>query len=287
MFAIKLLHPFLLVLFGSLQTLSCYADARIKEAKPPLQHGVVIKNDIDVKQYWVSEKLDGMRGYWNGKQLFSRQGNLINSPSWFTKNWPTTPLDGELWTDRNQFQAIISCIKRKIIRDKCWQDIRLMVFDLPLHKGNFTERIRAMRHLILMNKSPHLAMIKQLRLDSTKQLYEKLDDIVAQNGEGLMLHHQSAYYRTGRTPHLMKLKRYQDAEAIVLKHISGKGKYINLLGSLLVEDKSGLQFKIGTGFTVQERKHPPPIGSTITFKYVGKTQRGVPRFASYLRIREE
>ncbi|MDC1256020.1 DNA ligase [bacterium] len=287
MFAINLPTPFLFWVLISLQSLSLNATAYSPKVKPPIQHGIVIKKDIDVSQYWISEKLDGMRGYWNGKQLFSRQGNIINSPSWFTKDWPRTPLDGELWSSRDHFQNIISCTKRKKIKEACWSDIRLMIFDLPQHKGNFTERIRAMRNLMLVNKSPYLTMIKQFRLNSTKQLYSKLDDIVEKNGEGLMLHHQYGYYRSGRTPNLMKLKKYQDDEAVVIKHISGKGKYSNLMGSILVEDKNGLQFKIGSGFTVKEREQPPPIGKRITFKYVGKTQRGVPRFASYLRIREE
>jgi len=101
-----------------------------------------------------------------------------------------------------------------------------------------------------------------------------------------MLHHQDSFYKSGRNKSLMKLKKYADAEAIVIKHITGKGKYKTMLGSILVKTKSGIQFKIGSGFTDEQRKHPPPIGSTITYKFIGKTQRGVPRFASFMRIRK-
>ena len=100
-----------------------------------------------------------------------------------------------------------------------------------------------------------------------------------------MLHHQKAHYKTGRSNDLMKLKRHDDAEAIVIGYIAGKGKYKNKLGSLKVKMPSGLIFKIGSGFTDQQRNEPPAIGSTITFKYIGKTVRGVPKFASFLRVR--
>ena len=228
-----------------------------------------------------------MRGYWDGELLYSRQGNKINQPNWFTQGWAKTPLDGELYSSREQFQAIVSCIKRKKIKPDCWQNIRLMIFDLPQHPGNFSQRVAAMKRLMAKNKSPYLAMVEQTKTSSNATLYQTLDQVVTSGGEGLMLHHQDALYRSGRNPKLMKLKKYQDDEAIVIKHLPGKGKYSNLLGALLVEDKAGLLFKIGSGFTDKERKEPPPIGTTITFKYVGKTQRGVPRFASYLRKREQ
>lgn len=252
----------------------------------PLQHGIPITEEFNVADYWISEKLDGVRGYWDGKQLFTRQGNLIHTPTWFTKNWPLTALDGELWSQRNSFQDIVSCVKRKNINEQCWQHLRFMVFDLPDNKDNFTARIQAMKNLLLHSPSPFLAMIKQYRLSTNKALYDELNKVVADNGEGLMLHHQHAFYLRGRNKGLMKLKQYQDAEAKVIQHFNGKGKYQNMLGAMLVENEQGIQFKIGSGFSDEQRKDPAPIGSIITYKYVGKTQRGVPRFASFLRIKQ-
>jgi DNA ligase-1 len=160
-----------------------------------------------------------------------------------------------------------------------------MVFDLPEHKGNFTERITEMKKQIKLSNSNSLAMIKQIKLNNLTELQQALKQVVKSKGEGLMLHHQNAYYHVGRSSQLMKLKQYQDAEATVINHISGKGKYHQQLGALLVKTTEGITFKIGTGFSDQQRRQPPPIGSTITYKYIGKTQRGVPRFASFLRIR--
>ena len=252
----------------------------------PIQHSVIANKDIEVSQYWISEKLDGVRGYWDGSQLWTRQGNKINAPKWFTQGWSNIPFDGELWSDRDKFQQIVSCVKRKKIKPNCWHDLRLMIFDLPTSKEKFSNRITAMNKLIADIDSPHLAVIKQFRISSNNALYQKLEQIVLAKGEGLMLHHQDAFYQAGRNKRLMKLKKYQDDEAVVIKHINGKGKYKNMLGSLLVQTKDGLQFKIGTGFSDKQRKSPPPIGTIITYKYVGKTQRGVPRFASFIRIRE-
>lgn len=252
---------------------------------PPLQHSVVYQPTNNINKYWISEKLDGVRGYWDGKQLLTRKGNKITSPKWFTKNWPGTPLDGELWIARGKFQQTVSCVRRTYVKDNCWQKLYFLTFDLPEHKGTFSERIQRMKELVLITKNPHLGIIEQFKLPNADALNSTLKQIVDNNGEGLMLHFEDAHYKVGRNHSIMKLKMYQDAEAIVLEHIQGKGKYTNMLGSLLVKTPEGIIFKIGTGFSDLQRSNPPEIGSTITYKYVGKTLRGVPRFASFQRIR--
>jgi DNA ligase-1 len=249
-----------------------------------------MKKPLTIEEYFVSEKLDGIRGYWNGKNLYTRAGNLIHAPAWFTQGWPSSYLDGELWSKRSEFEKISSCVRtrnsQKIREKSCWQNIRLMIFDLPKHSGNFAQRVEKMNKLVVTTKSLYLQVIHQEKLDSVALLHQRLSKVVNLGGEGLMLHHQEAYYRVGRSNALMKLKQHDDAEAKVIAHIMGKGKYRNKLGSIVVELPSGLTFKIGSGFTDQERTTPPKIGSVITFKYIGKTARGVPRFASFLRIRE-
>jgi DNA ligase-1 len=101
-----------------------------------------------------------------------------------------------------------------------------------------------------------------------------------------MLHRGSSLYVGKRNGDLLKLKPYEDAEAVVIKHLPGKGKFTNMMGAIIVEIPEGKQFKIGTGFTHKERYNPPEIGSTITYQYRGKSKNGIPRFASFLRIRE-
>lgn len=101
-----------------------------------------------------------------------------------------------------------------------------------------------------------------------------------------MLHRADAPYRAGRGDELMKLKPWQDAEARVVAHLPGTGKFAGKLGALLVEMPDGRRFRIGTGFSAAQRAVPPALGSVVTYRYRGMTVRGLPRFASFLRIRE-
>ena len=102
-----------------------------------------------------------------------------------------------------------------------------------------------------------------------------------------MLHRADAQYIAGRSDVLLKLKLQLDTEAIVIAHLPGKGKYVGKLGALLVEAQDGIRFKLGTGFSDAQRENPPAIGSTITYTYLDKTKNGKPKFASFLRVRNE
>ncbi|MBL4631085.1 MAG: DNA ligase [Paraglaciecola sp.] len=257
------------------------------------------QENIVVQDYWISEKLDGIRGRWTGSALITRNGNMIHAPTWFVKDFPPQMLDGELWLARNSFEKTASIILRDT-PNQDWQHIKFMLFDLPKHKGTFSQRLTELQLLVDAADSPYLQLIAQFKLTSKSQLTHTLDKLVAQGAEGLMLNHQAAYYQDGRSAYLLKLKKHQDAEARVIAHLPGKGKYQGMLGSLLVElvdlsesaelakpaeSKKRLQFKIGSGFSDLQRRQPPPVGSIITFKYYGLTARGIPRFASFLRVK--
>jgi len=252
----------------------------------PLQLAESYKGDIDISEYLVSEKLDGIRARWTGTKLITRNGNPIYPPPWFTLNWPTEPLDGELWSKRGSFEEIASIVLSHH-PDERWQAIKMMVFDLPVTGLPFEERVKRMQKLIAQTSNPSLRLIKQFTLDSLPALEDALDKVTQHGAEGLMLHHRQAYYQDGRNPGLLKAKRYQDDEARVLAHLPGKGKFKGIMGSLLVETRQGRQFKIGSGFSLTNRQSPPPVGSWITYKYYGLTQRGMPRFASFLHERPE
>ncbi len=253
---------------------------------PELLLAKTYKKSIDITEYLVSEKLDGVRAYWDGKQLVSRQGNPFHAPAWFIEDFPSQPLDGELWIARNHFQQTLSTVRKKQAIDEEWQQISYQLFELPHAMGTFKQRVEAMQRLVEGLSIPHLKMIKQYHLKTTVELIKNLDTVVAQGAEGLMLHRADALYQSGRSEVLLKVKKHQDAEAQVIQHLAGKGKFATLLGSLLVEDQNGLRFKIGTGFSLKQRQNPPAIGSTITYQYFGRTQKGLPRFASFLRVRK-
>ena len=247
----------------------------------------IYQQGIDVKQYLVSEKLDGVRAIWDGKQLKSRKGNVINAPDWFIKHLPKTPLDGELWLARGEFDALSGAVRKDVPIDAEWQDISYQIFELPNAKGSFEARYKDMLQIVKQVNIPHLKVIAQYRIKDEAELNKKLKHVVAIGGEGLMLHRANAEYMTGRSDVLLKLKLLLDAEATVIAHLPGKGKYAGKLGALLVQAQDGMRFKLGTGFSDAERANPPKIGSTITYTYRDKTKNGKPKFASFLRVRDE
>jgi DNA ligase-1 len=255
-------------------------------ASPPnLQLANIYRAEINLQNYWVSEKYDGVRAYWNGNQLISRQGNVINAPDWFTAPLTDTPLDGELWLARGKFDKLSGIIRRRKPTETDWREIKYMVFDLPESANVFDFRLQQLRQLIERINARHIQLVEQIKIASHELLLLKLDQVVAANGEGLMLHRASSLYSNTRSDDLLKLKKHADAEAVVIQHLPGKGKFKGMLGSLLVESNDKKRFKIGTGFSNSERENPPPIGAIITYKYFGLTSTGLPRFASFMRIR--
>ncbi len=257
-------------------------------ARPPtLSLANVYRDDIDLDGYWVSEKLDGVRALWDGNALYSRQGNRFNAPPWFVDGFPPVALDGELWMGRGTFDELSGAVRRKTPDADAWRRIRFMVFDLPAHRGTFDRRLRQLREIFAGVESGRVGLVEQFRVADRAELMARLARVAADGGEGLMLRKGGSLHRAGRTDDLLKLKTYQDADAVVVAHLPGKGKYAGLLGSLLVQMPDGRRFKLGTGFSEDERRNPPPVGALVTYKHHGKTKSGIPRFASFLRIREK
>lgn len=263
---------------------SLLATAVTAEEEPALLLAEKYIHDIDLDAYWVSEKLDGVRAFWNGSQLISRSGNTFAAPSWFTADFPPLPLDGELWVGRGQFEQTASIVSRHTPHDG-WRWVRYMVFDLPDDPGTFDERLQNLHAAVAASSNKFLAVIPQHKLTDHKVLTERLDALVADGGEGLMLHRGDSRYRAGRSMDLLKLKKFDDAEGVVIAHNPGQGRLEGLMGSVTVRTGQGTTVKIGSGFSDEERKNPPPIGTTITFRHQGFTASGKPRFAVFWRIR--
>lgn len=258
---------------------------QIAASKPDLLLAQLYHDAIAVEQYWVSEKLDGVRAYWNGSQLLTRGGQVLAAPAWFVADFPNIPLDGELWMGRQQFEETFSIVSKLQPVDTEWQKIQYHVFELPQAMGTFTERISAIQKIIHQQQSRYLRQIPQFRIANKAALLAKLKQLERQGAEGLMLHHQDALYKTGRSADLLKLKSYQDTEAEVVGYRAGKGKYQGMIGALVVKTAEGKTFALGSGLTDHERRQPPAIGSIVTYRYNGLTKNGLPRFARFLRIR--
>ncbi len=254
-------------------------------APPPLMLARGYAPGIHLPDYWVSEKLDGVRGHWTGSQLLSRGGIAIAAPAWFTAGWPAVPMDGELWGGRGQFAATVSTVRREVPDDAAWRQIRFMLFDLPAHGGPFDERVAAMLALVETTGQAWLQAVPQRRVPNDKALQVLLKQTEKLGGEGLMLHRGAALYQAGRSNDILKLKRHEDAEAEVLAHLPGRGKHTGGVGALQVQTPDGRRFRLGSGLSDAERREPPPVGTWVTYRYRGLNQSGLPRFATYLRVR--
>lgn len=267
-----------------------YASASAQESTktaPRLLLAHELGPKIDPAKYLVSEKYDGVRALWDGKVLRFRSGRTVNAPAWFLARLPAQPLDGELWLKRQSFEALSAMVRKETPQDDDWRRIKYMIFELPDAPGTFAERAQRIREIVAQTQWPQLVAIEQFHLADRAALKNKLAEVVRGGGEGLMLHLADAPYVTGRSDVLLKLKPVQDSEAVVIEHIPGKGKYQGRLGALRVQTTDGKRFVIGTGFTDTTRRNPPPVGATVTYTYRGLTEKGLPRFASYLRVHEE
>lgn len=250
---------------------------------------------IDPAGWLVSEKLDGVRALWTGRELRLRGGGTVAAPAWFTAGLPPMPLDGELWAGRGRFDEASGTVRRVRPVDAAWQHIRYMAFELPDGAGPFHERVSRLEALAAEAAvaaafrfgKPVWQVVDQRQVPDRTALQRWLDEVVAAGGEGLMLHRADAPYVTGRSELLLKLKPVHDAEAVVVGHLPGQGRHAGRLGALKVRMANGVSFEIGTGFSDAERDRPPAIGSTITFTHRGFTPAGVPRFASFLRVRSD
>jgi DNA ligase-1 len=245
----------------------------------------VYEENIDVSGWLVSEKLDGVRGYWDGKTLRSKNGIPFQPPAEFLENFPDFALEGELWGGRGTFEQTIGVVKKQTPHPG-WLAIKFAIFDVPEAEGGFLQRIEKAKEWFAKNPSGYAFIIPQKPIKKRDELKEELSRVEKLGGEGLMVRKPDALYSEGRSGDILKVKSYQDTEAIVLAHLPGNGKNQGKMGSLLVELPNAIRFKIGTGFSDAERTTPPLVGSTITFKYYGLYQSGIPKFPSFLRVRE-
>jgi len=254
------------------------------DAGPPLLLAQRWENDIVLGGWWMSEKLDGVRAYWDGTQFLSRLGNKFHAPDWFVEGLPSHPLDGELWGGRKLFQRTVGIVKRQDEPPQ-WKELAFLVFDAPALGGVFEDRLAHVTNVLGKGKHPYARVHEHERCRDEAHLREELARVEALGGEGLMLRQPGSKYEIGRSSTLLKVKTFHDAEARVVAHAAGAGRHKGRLGALVVELADGTRFNVGTGFSDDEREAPPDLGALITFRYQELSNTGVPRFPSYVGVR--
>jgi len=268
-----------LTLIGSLPAL-------LWAGPPLLQHPGTYTGSQDVAGWRMCEKLDGIRGYWTGKQLLTRQGRVIHAPGWFTENFPPFALDGELWRKRNDFSFVQQTVLDQV-PSKNWREITYNIFEVPGADGDFQTRLDKAGRWFDAHPATHVRIIEQIACRGTDHLEVFLKSIESIGGEGIVIKDPRLPFQAGRSAHVLKVKNFSDMEGTVIAYNPGKGQFEGMMGSLTLRLENGIQFKLGTGFTLAQRRAPPPIGSSVTFKYHGFTRNGVPRFASFMRVRQD
>ena len=257
-----------------------------EESGPPLLLAESWDNATDLSDWWMSEKLDGVRAYWDGKQFLSRQGNIYCAPAWFIGGLPAVPLDGELWIDRKKFQRTVSIVRRQDKND-LWNEVKFLVFDAPIAAGGFEDRLGFLKDVLTRGAAKFARLHAHERCKNLDALRAELARIESLGGEGLMLRRPGSKYVAGRSSTLLKVKTFHDAEAAVVGHQAGAGRHKGRLGALLVRLADGTEFAIGTGFSDRERENPPAIGARVTFRFQELSDAGVPRFPSWIGVRHD
>ncbi len=286
--------PLSLILGGTCLTASVAAtldppavlkSAAPASAQPLLMHAKWWQAGQAPSAFLVSEKLDGVRAYWDGQSLRFRSGRLIAAPHWFTASLPKTALDGELWLGRGRFDELSGIVRHLVPVDADWRAVRYMIFDLPGSADSFSTRVEHIKHVLLQAPQPWLQTLPQQRVTDAAALTDLLTQTVKDGGEGLVLHRANALWSPGRSDALRKLKPVPDEEARVVAHLPGQGRHQGRLGALLLQMPNGQRFSLGTGFTDTQRAAPPAVGTWVTYRYRDRTPRGLPKFASFLRVR--
>lgn len=270
--------------------------------------------------WFLSEKYDGYRARFDPEKkcFVSRAQKIFNAPEWFKQAMiPVLHLDGELWAGRENFQDM-GVVRKKNPVPLEWKNIKFVVYDLPNKKGNFETRINALKKYIDINNArwDHirqdleepfrsldcpLVMADQIKIKTMEQFNKIYDKVIVEGGEGVMIKDPKSAYEDKRSNFLLKYKPNFDAEAIIIDYSPGKKKYEGMLGGFVckplinhdsfhsIDNNENHEFTI-SGMDDEIRsnyKLTHPVGTIISYEHSGLTNSGKPRFARYVRIRED
>lgn len=159
--------------------------------------------------------MDGVRAYWDGKRLLSKQGKELNVPKKFTFGLPSgIELDGELWMGRGTYEKLVSILHSN---NQDWDKVQYHIFDFPSSKGNMSERMVQLKQ-IQLPPQVHESVSKSLSytykahaVDNSlcigrEHLQEVLNTVSDSDGEGLMLSNPLSLHQLGCTDSILKVK---------------------------------------------------------------------------------
>ena len=254
-------------------------------------------------------KINGIRAVWDGKNLYSRYGNLIGQTQkkllgYLKKHFSNSCLDGELYDFDMSLQQIMGAATTETgtTAELCY-----IVFDLSLpklpnmcYRDRFDILMDKMRdNNISLNTEDKILLVDSHMVSGNSEVEKWIQIYIDKNGwkkpyEGVMLKNPEAIYAHTRTNVLLKYKKWILATAVVEGVEEGKGKYIGMMGKLKVrmtacEDstiKVKEPFYVGTGFQDYERNvfwknKANLIGRHIQISFRDLTQYNVPFHTSF------
>ena len=204
-------------------------DGSEEAAELPVLLAHVWNEEHDPTGWWMSEKLDGVRAYWDGQQFLSRRNNILHAPEWFTAGLPRHALDGELWIGRKQFDRVSGIVRRQD-KPEIWNEVKYLVFDAPEAEGPFEERLRFLADGVGRWQTRFASLHDHALCRGLDHLASELDRVTQLGGEGLMLREPGSRYERTRSTTLLKVKKFLDAEAVVIGHEAGAGRHKGRVG---------------------------------------------------------
>lgn len=155
----------------------------------------------DLAGWWISEKYDGCRGIWDGRSMWSRNGNRIDVPPSWADALPDMPLDGEIWAGRGRFLESRIAVQY----GRFTPDIAFMVFDAPA-AGEFEARLELIRSAL--SRCRVARPVSHARCASTRSALALARKIQTSDGEGVIARAPRLHYVPGRTADILKLKHF-------------------------------------------------------------------------------
>jgi len=241
----------------------------------------------DTKGWYISEKLDSVRAFWDGAYLWSKKGKKYRLPDYFCDGFPESPLDGELFMGKGNAHKLALLLQKKKPKDEEWNEVKFIVFDAPELKLPFKDRLDRLRRAFRVPLSPYITLYEYKVCGGSTDLANELDKVEKAGGEGFILRDPKGFYVKGKSSSVMDANVFHYEEADVIGHEPGKGKYENLTGGLQVQNVYGIVFTLTTGMTDAWRKNPPKIGTKISYKFKSVSDMGVPKYPSIVRSSDD
>ena len=274
----------------------------VNKAIPNLiqQHQVMLASKFEGKlkgEVSMSLKLDGIRNsamIENGRIIHkSRQGKVVEGLNQINQALNELELDGyfidgelirinhdNIPSDEN-FRLTTTVVNSKSDNK---EGLEFVVFDMtPIedyHRGKcdmtYIERLKLMEEKI-GNGNEFIRLVPKYGITKdVDEIYDKLNEVVNRQLEGLMLNTLNGKYEFGKRPKsIMKVKKFQDGDVLVTDVIEGDGRLVGTLGKVEVQfkykDKIYTNY-VGSGFSDSERSYywehkDELIGRIITISY--------------------